>query len=197
VRPRPFPFTRTRAHGRIGRSIHHLYTPSDPSGVRPATDHSPIDSELSFARRNLLGIRYMCALSDGVIYVAGHRRPTRCRAPKSPRRPVRPGTIPVWPQVTSHNAALYTYDIDVASNDFSRGQRRVRLAYQPPANSTFLSEQTSQQQPARTSQQYSSLTTNQHQPSAISQPNRLQVCFSSLVVNSVLSLVLLDFKESL
>jgi hypothetical protein len=47
--------------------------------------------------------------------------------------------------------------------------RPVRLAYQPPANSTFLSEQTSHQQPARTSQQYSSLRINQHQPSAISQ----------------------------
>jgi hypothetical protein len=46
--------------------------------------------------------------------------------------------------------------------------RLVRLAYQPPANSTFLSEQTSYQQPAITSQQYSSLRTNQHQPSAIS-----------------------------
>jgi hypothetical protein len=53
-------------------------------------------------------------------------------------------------------------------------QRPVRLAYQPPANSTFLSEQTSHQQPARTSQQYSSLRTNQHQSSATSQPNRLQ-----------------------
>jgi hypothetical protein len=51
--------------------------------------------------------------------------------------------------------------------------RPVRLAYQPPANSTFLSEQTSHQQPARTSQQYSSLRTNQHQPLATSQPNRL------------------------
>jgi hypothetical protein len=50
--------------------------------------------------------------------------------------------------------------------------RPVRLAYQPPANSTFLSEQTIHQQPARTSQQYSSLRTNQHQPSATSQPNR-------------------------
>jgi hypothetical protein len=46
--------------------------------------------------------------------------------------------------------------------------RPVRLAYQPPASSTFLSEQTSQQ--------YFSLTTNQHQPSATSQTNRLLVC---------------------
>jgi hypothetical protein len=45
----------------------------------------------------------------------------------------------------------------------------VRLAYQPPANSTFLSEQTSH----ATSQQYFSLRTNQHPPSATSQTNRL------------------------
>jgi hypothetical protein len=49
--------------------------------------------------------------------------------------------------------------------------RPVRLAYQPPASSTFLSQETSHQQPAATSQQYSSLRTNQHQPSATSQPN--------------------------
>jgi hypothetical protein len=49
----------------------------------------------------------------------------------------------------------------------------IRLAYQPPANSTFLSEQTSHQQPVRTSQQYYSLRTNQHQPSATGQPNKL------------------------
>jgi hypothetical protein len=54
----------------------------------------------------------------------------------------------------------------------------VRLAYQPPANSTFLSEQTSHQQLAKTSQQYSSLRTNHHQPSATSQPNNLNCsCF--------------------
>jgi hypothetical protein len=39
--------------------------------------------------------------------------------------------------------------------------RPVRLAYQPPANGTFLSQQTSQQ--------YFPLRTNQHQPSATSQ----------------------------
>jgi hypothetical protein len=49
----------------------------------------------------------------------------------------------------------------------------VRSAYQSPASSTFLSERISHQQPAATSQQYSSLRTNQHQPSATSQPNRL------------------------
>jgi hypothetical protein len=37
--------------------------------------------------------------------------------------------------------------------------RPVRLAYQPPANSTFLSEQNSHQQ-------YFSLRINQHQPPA-------------------------------
>jgi hypothetical protein len=44
-------------------------------------------------------------------------------------------------------------------------QHTVRSAYQPPASSTFLSEQISHQ--------HSSLRTNQHQPSATSQPNRL------------------------
>jgi hypothetical protein len=53
-------------------------------------------------------------------------------------------------------------------------EQPVRSAYQPPANSTFLSERTSHQQPAATSQQYCSLRTNQHQPSATSQPNRLE-----------------------
>jgi hypothetical protein len=43
----------------------------------------------------------------------------------------------------------------------------VRSAYQPPASSTFLSEQTSQQ--------YFSLRTNQHQPSGTSQTNRLVI----------------------
>jgi hypothetical protein len=44
--------------------------------------------------------------------------------------------------------------------------RLVRLAYQPPASSTFLSEQIA------TSQQYFSLRTNQNQPSATKQTNR-------------------------
>jgi hypothetical protein len=48
----------------------------------------------------------------------------------------------------------------------------VRLAYQPLASSTFLSQQTSQQ--------CSSLRTNQ--PSATSQPNRLLACFRHLVL---------------
>jgi speckle-type POZ protein len=50
--------------------------------------------------------------------------------------------------------------------------RPVRLTYQPLANSTFLSEQISHQQPASSS---FSLRTNQHQPPAISQTNRLLV----------------------
>jgi hypothetical protein len=41
------------------------------------------------------------------------------------------------------------------------------LAYQPPANNTFLSNQ-----PPATSQQYFSLRTNQHQSSGTSQTNR-------------------------
>jgi hypothetical protein len=52
--------------------------------------------------------------------------------------------------------------------------RPVRLAYQPPASSIFLSEQISHHSPA-TRQQYFSLRTNQHQPSATSQTNRLLV----------------------
>jgi hypothetical protein len=42
----------------------------------------------------------------------------------------------------------------------------IVLAYQPPAGSTFLSEQTSHQ--------YFSLRINQYQPSATSQTNRCQ-----------------------
>jgi hypothetical protein len=53
-------------------------------------------------------------------------------------------------------------------NDKYTYARPVRLAYQSPTSSTFLSEQTSQQ--------YFSLRTNQHQPSATSHPNRLAVC---------------------
>jgi hypothetical protein len=49
--------------------------------------------------------------------------------------------------------------------------RPVRLAYQPPTSSTFLLEQTSHQQPANNF----SLGTNQHQPSATSKTNRLQM----------------------
>jgi hypothetical protein len=44
------------------------------------------------------------------------------------------------------------------------------LAYQPPANSIFLSETN---QPPATSQQYFFLRTNQHRPPATSQTNRL------------------------
>jgi hypothetical protein len=44
-------------------------------------------------------------------------------------------------------------------------QRPVRLAYQPPANSTFLSEQTSHHQPAN-STFLSEQTSTSHQPPA-------------------------------
>jgi hypothetical protein len=43
--------------------------------------------------------------------------------------------------------------------------QRVRLAYQPPANSTFVSEQTSHQQPAN-STFLSEQTSTSHQPPA-------------------------------
>jgi hypothetical protein len=63
------------------------------------------------------------------------------------------------------------------------GQQPVRSAYQPPASSTFLSERTSHQQPAATSQQYSSLRTNQHQPSATShQPTEQAASWTKLLL---------------
>jgi hypothetical protein len=43
----------------------------------------------------------------------------------------------------------------------------VRLAYQPPASSTFLAEQTSHQQPASSTFLSEQINTS-HQPSAIS-----------------------------
>jgi hypothetical protein len=63
-------------------------------------------------------------------------------------------------------------------SSLNSNKQPVRSAYQPPASSTFLSERTSHQQPVATRQQYSSLRTNQHQPSATSQPNRLKICGS-------------------
>jgi hypothetical protein len=86
------------------------------------------------------------------------------------------------PVVENGNITSFTRDnlsicqnenMHVENSNLESSGGPVRLAYQPPANSTFLSEQTSHQHPARTSQQYSSLRTNQHQPSATSQPNRL------------------------
>jgi hypothetical protein len=73
--------------------------------------------------------------------------------------------------LTSKLSVFFSFE-PTAHTTVKKNLRPVRLAYQPPANSTFLSEQTSHQQPVRTSQQYSSLRTNQHQPSATSQPNR-------------------------
>jgi hypothetical protein len=49
----------------------------------------------------------------------------------------------------------------------------VRLAYQPPASSTFLSQQTSHQQPASNTF-LSEQTSTSHQPTE--QPNRLMTC---------------------
>jgi hypothetical protein len=57
------------------------------------------------------------------------------------------------------------------------------LAYQPPANSTFLSEQTSHQQPASST----FLRTNKHQPSATSQTNRPLIRIED-AVNQVISI---------
>jgi hypothetical protein len=49
----------------------------------------------------------------------------------------------------SHNAAALTYYSSICNGGLRlTDQQRVRLAYQPPASSTFLSEQTSHQQPA-------------------------------------------------
>jgi hypothetical protein len=53
--------------------------------------------------------------------------------------------------------------------------RPVHLAYQPPANSTFISEQTSNQPTTLFSQNKPAPAINQHQPSATSQTNRLSV----------------------
>jgi hypothetical protein len=64
----------------------------------------------------------------------------------------------------------------MASNGV-KDYRPVRLAYQPPASSTF-SLRTNQ--PSATNQQYFSLRTNQHQPPATSQTNRLYI---NIIVN--------------
>jgi hypothetical protein len=73
----------------------------------------------------------------------------------------------------------------------------VRSAYQPPASSTFISEQTSHQQPAATSQQYFSFRTNQHQPSATSQPNRLHLFFDCTFARQCWSIILFHWDMSL
>jgi hypothetical protein len=52
-----------------------------------------------------------------------------------------------------------------------RHKHHVRPDYQTPASSNFLSEETSHQQLASSS---FSLRTNQHQPSATSQANKLK-----------------------
>jgi hypothetical protein len=54
---------------------------------------------------------------------------------------------------------------EVLLSTLKRGIRPVRLAYQPPANSTFLSEQISHQQPA-SSTFLSEQTSTNHQPPA-------------------------------
>jgi hypothetical protein len=56
-----------------------------------------------------------------------------------------------------------------------KGVGRIMLAYvvSQPASSAFLSHQISTRHLPPVSQQYFSLTTNQHQPSATSQPNKV------------------------
>jgi hypothetical protein len=56
-------------------------------------------------------------------------------------------------------------------NAVENEQRPVRLPYPPPISSTFFLRTN---QPTTISQQYFSLRTNQHQPLATSQTNRLQ-----------------------
>jgi hypothetical protein len=55
----------------------------------------------------------------------------------------------------------------------------VRLAYQPPASSTFLSQQNSHQQPANNTL-LSEQTSTSHQPPATSQPNRLHIFITDI-----------------
>jgi hypothetical protein len=91
---------------------------------------------------------------DGGSILSTNRREKRLRGKGSAPRILRPlgGSVPSLPFFLFSKIAIL---------------RPVRLAYQLPASSTFLSEQTSQQ--------YFSLRTNQHQPSATSQTNRLLV----------------------
>jgi hypothetical protein len=51
------------------------------------------------------------------------------------------------------------------ASDYSKKNRPVRLAYQPPANSIFLSEQISHQQPASSTFLSKQISTS-HQPPA-------------------------------
>jgi hypothetical protein len=53
---------------------------------------------------------------------------------------------------------------ELSSTPSIRNYRHVRLAYQPPANSTFLSEQTSHQQPASSTFLSEQISTSHQQP---------------------------------
>jgi hypothetical protein len=57
--------------------------------------------------------------------------------------------------------------------------RPVRLAYQPPASSTFLSEQTSHQQPASSTFLSEQISTS-HQPNELADDLCLDLCQGSL-----------------
>ena len=58
---------------------------------------------------------------------------------------------------------------------FIKNKSSVRLAYQPPTSSIFLSQTIRISHLAPASQRYFFLTTNQHQPRATGQPNRAKV----------------------
>jgi hypothetical protein len=58
---------------------------------------------------------------------------------------------------------LRAYDVDAIPQQAASDNRAVRLAYQPPASSTFLSEQISHQQPT-SSTFLSKQTSTSHQP---------------------------------
>jgi hypothetical protein len=75
--------------------------------------------------------------------------------------------------ILSPNRSLLDFDsqlnegrnffLSLKGNDLPWDYQPVRLAYQPPASSTFLSEQTSHQQPA-SSTLLSEQTSTSHQP---------------------------------
>jgi hypothetical protein len=80
-----------------------------------------------------------------------------------------------WQQTKGYSAPTPTSELQCsgdAATEFGHQKntvvvifRPVRLAYQPPASSTFLSEQTSHQQPA-SSTLLSEQTSTSHQPPA-------------------------------
>jgi hypothetical protein len=72
--------------------------------------------------------------------------------------------LEVKPVKTIYNLQLKSRSLQLTVVQYIK-LRPVRLAYQPPANSTFLSEQTSHQQPA-SSTFFSEQISISHQPQA-------------------------------